>query len=81
MPCSAHPPTHPQVARAFNLCYDLKLTVRGEMEYAYLGEVTTPSKCGRMDQACAYGALVVMTYDADILHIKPAKLAGACLCA
>lgn len=27
------------VARAFNRVYDLKLTVRGEMELAYLGEI------------------------------------------
>ena len=38
------------VARAFNRVYDLKMTVRGEMEFAYLGEITTPSRCGRMDQ-------------------------------
>ncbi|HSO28124.1 MAG TPA: GHMP kinase, partial [Anaerolineales bacterium] len=40
-------------ARAFNRLYDLKLTTRGEMELAYLGERTTPSRCGRMDQGCA----------------------------
>lgn len=38
------------VARAFNRAYDLKMTVRGEMEYAYQGEIVTPSRCGRMDQ-------------------------------
>lgn len=38
-----------QVARAFNSAYDLRLTTRGEMEFAYLGEVTTPSKCGEPD--------------------------------
>eukprot|EP00798_Chlamydomonas_sp_ICE-L_P010077 gene10077-7974_t len=32
------------VARAFNQVYELKLTIRGEMEFAYLGEITTPSK-------------------------------------
>jgi len=37
------------VARAFNRIYDLKMTVRGEMEFAYTGEITTPSRCGRMD--------------------------------
>ena len=42
-------------ARAFNLVYDLKMTVRGEMEYAYRGEIATPSRCGRLDQGCAYG--------------------------
>lgn len=35
-----------QVARAFNKVYGLKLTTRGEMEFAYQGEITTPSKCG-----------------------------------
>jgi galactokinase len=43
------------VARAFNRVYDLKMTTRGEMEYAYQGEIVTPSRCGRMDQACAFG--------------------------
>ena len=37
------------VARAFNRIYDLKMTTRGEMESAYIGEITTPSRCGRMD--------------------------------
>ena len=39
--------THPlQVARAFNHLFGLRLTTRGEMEFAYQGETTTPSKCG-----------------------------------
>ncbi len=42
-------------ARAFNRVYDLRLTIRGEMELAYQGEITTPSRCGRMDQGCAFG--------------------------
>lgn len=55
-------------ARAFNRIYDLKLTVRGEMELAYMGEITTPSRCGRMDQGCAYGNRpVLMTFDGDRL--------------
>ena len=54
------------VARAFNRVYDLKMTVRGEMEFAYLGEITTPSRCGRMDQGCAYGNRpILMTFDGD----------------
>jgi UTP-glucose-1-phosphate uridylyltransferase/mevalonate kinase len=54
------------VARAFNRIYDLKMTVRGEMEYAYLGEITTPSRCGRMDQGCAYGNKpIMMVYDGE----------------
>jgi UTP-glucose-1-phosphate uridylyltransferase/mevalonate kinase len=59
------------VARAFNRVYDLKMTVRGEMEYAYLGEITTPSRCGRMDQGCAYGNRpVLMAYDGDRMDVK-----------
>jgi len=55
-------------ARAFNRVYDLKLTVRGEMELAYMGEITTPSRCGRMDQGCAFGNRpVLMTFDGDRL--------------
>eukprot|EP00899_Mesostigma_viride_P014699 jgi/Mesvir1/2322/Mv19349-RA.2 len=59
------------IARAFNRVYDLKMTVRGEMEYAYLGEITTPSRCGRMDQGCAYGPRpVLMTFDGDRVDVE-----------
>ncbi len=58
-------------ARAFNRVYDLKLTVRGEMEIAYQGEITTPSRCGRMDQGCAFGNRpVLMTFDGDRLDTE-----------
>jgi UTP-glucose-1-phosphate uridylyltransferase/mevalonate kinase len=58
-------------ARAFNRVYDLKMTIRGEMELAYQGEITTPSRCGRMDQGCAYGDRpILMTFDGDNLHVK-----------
>ncbi len=44
------------------------MTVRGEMELAYQGEITTPSRCGRMDQGCAFGNRpVLMTFDGDRL--------------
>jgi UTP-glucose-1-phosphate uridylyltransferase/mevalonate kinase len=57
-------------ARAFNLVYDLKMTVRGEMEYAYRGEIATPSRCGRLDQGCAYGGRpVAMVFDGDTLEV------------
>ena len=60
------------VARAFDRAYSLRLTVRGEMECAFAGERLTPSKCGRMDQACAFGSRpVLMTYDADFLKVEP----------
>ena len=62
------------VARAFNRLYDLKMTVRGEMEYAYQGEITTPSRCGRMDQGCAYGSRpVLMVFDGDHIDIEELK--------
>lgn len=58
-------------ARAFNRVYDLKMTVRGEMEMAYRGEITTPSRCGRMDQGCAYGERPVeMRFDGDALDVE-----------
>ncbi len=57
-------------ARAFNRIYDLKMTVRGEMELAYQGEITTPSRCGRMDQGCAFGNRpILMSYDSDRLDV------------
>jgi len=65
-------------ARAFNRLYDLKLTVRGEMELAYRGELTTPSRCGRMDQGCAFGRRpVLMTFDADLVDVRPLRVGGA----
>jgi UTP-glucose-1-phosphate uridylyltransferase/mevalonate kinase len=64
-------------ARAFNRAYDLKLTVRGEMELAYMGEITTPSRCGRMDQGCAFGNHpVLMTFDGDRLDTRTLTVAN-----
>jgi UTP-glucose-1-phosphate uridylyltransferase/mevalonate kinase len=58
-------------ARAFNRVYDLKMTTRGEMELAYHGEITTPSRCGRMDQGCAFGNRpILMTFDGDHLDVS-----------
>lgn len=63
------------VARAFNRAYGLKLTTRGEMQYAYEGERITPSQCGKMDQACAFGSTpVLMTYDGDVLAVEAAAV-------
>jgi UTP-glucose-1-phosphate uridylyltransferase/mevalonate kinase len=57
-------------ARAFNRIYDLKMTTRGEMELAYQGEITTPSRCGRMDQGCAFGNRpILMTFDGEHLDV------------
>lgn len=52
------------VSRAFNRVYELKMTIQDEMELAYQGEIVTPSRCGRMDQACAYGNRpILMSFD------------------
>lgn len=54
------------VARAFNKLYHLKMNIRGEMQAAFRGEQRTPSRCGRLDQACAYGVKPVkMIFDGD----------------
>lgn len=63
------------VARAFGRVYDLKMTVRAEMEAAYQGEILTPSRCGRMDQGCAFGqGAVRMTFDGDMLSTQRLKI-------
>ncbi|MEC4813436.1 MAG: GHMP kinase [Scytonema sp. PMC 1069.18] len=63
------------VARGFNQVYGLKMTVREEMEFAYLGEITTPSRCGRMDQACAYGNRpIAMLFDGDRIDVVELKV-------
>jgi len=63
------------VARAFNRIYDLKMTTRGEMEYAYQGEILTPSRCGRMDQGCAYGQRpILMVHDRDHLTVRELRV-------
>jgi UTP-glucose-1-phosphate uridylyltransferase/mevalonate kinase len=63
------------VARAFNRLYDLKMTIRGEMEFAYLGEITTPSRCGRMDQGCAFGSRpILMTFDGERIDVREVKV-------
>lgn len=59
------------VARAFNILYNLQISVRGEMEAAYRGEIFTPSRCGRLDQACAYGEKpVLMKFDGENLDVE-----------
>jgi len=59
------------VARAFNILYNLQISVRGEMEAAYRGEIFTPSRCGRLDQACAYGEKpVLMRFDGENLDVE-----------
>lgn len=63
------------VTRAFNRLYDLRMTTRGEMDMAYRGEITTPSRCGRMDQGCAYGSRpILMTFDSDAIDVRELRV-------
>ena len=63
------------VARAFNLLYKLNCNTMGEMFMAYYGEQRTPSRCGRLDQACAYGVKPVeMVFDGNEISVKPLVL-------
>ena len=60
------------VARAFNKLYELGLSIDEEMDLAYWGERITPSQCGRLDQACAYGNQpILMVFDGDRTTIEP----------
>ena len=59
------------VARAFNLLYNLHLNTMGEMNIAYVGELRTSSRCGRLDQACAFGVKPnLMTFDGDEVEVQ-----------
>lgn len=57
-------------AKAFKEVYDLPLSTRGIMNLAYLGEISTPSRCGRLDQACAYNRTIKMAFDGDNVAIN-----------
>ena len=59
------------VARAFNQLYGLNLNTLGEMNIAYVGELRTSSRCGRLDQACAFGVKPnLMTFDGDEVEVQ-----------
>ncbi len=63
------------VAKAFNQLYNLHLNTLGIMNMAYWGEQRTPSRCGRLDQACAFGVNpVAMTFDANELDVDRIKV-------
>lgn len=63
------------VARAFNIAYNLQLNTVGEMRIAYHGEQRTKSRCGRLDQACAYGVRpVCMYFDGSEIEVEPLKV-------
>ncbi len=58
------------VTKAFNQLYELHLNTLGIMNMAYWGEQRTPSRCGRLDQACAFGVNpVAMTFDGNELDV------------
>lgn len=58
------------VCRAFNQLYNLNLNTMGEMNIAYWGELRTSSRCGRLDQACAFGVRPIkMTFDAEEIDV------------
>lgn len=63
------------VARAFNQLYHLKMNIKGEMQAAFRGEQRTPSRCGRLDQACAYGVKPVkMIFDGSEIDSEEIKV-------
>ena len=65
------------VARSFNKLYNLGLTKRAEIEAAYQGEIMTSSRCGRMDQGCAYGQVPVqMVFDGELMTTAPLASGG-----
>ena len=58
------------VAKAFNQLYNLHLNTMGIMNIAYWGEQRTPSRCGRLDQACAFGVHPVsMIFDGNEIKV------------
>ncbi len=59
------------VAECFNRLYQLRLNTRGIMNIAYWGEQRTPSRCGRLDQACAFGSVpVIMSFDGNETDVE-----------
>lgn len=59
------------VTRAFNLLYGLNLNTMGEMSVAFYGEQKTLSRCGRLDQACAFGMIpICMTFDGQEIDVR-----------
>jgi len=64
-------------ARAFNQLYRLKMNTKGEMQAAFRGEQRTPSRCGRLDQACAYGVKpVLMEFDGIEVDSRELRAGG-----
>jgi len=65
------------VARAFNRLYTLNLNTRGEMDIAFKGEQRTKSRCGRLDQACAFGVVpTCMYFNGDDISVEKLVIKG-----
>lgn len=65
------------VVQACNQLYGLELDRGEEMELAYRGETLTPSRCGRMDQVCAFGQVpMFLTFDGEDLAMEAISLGG-----
>ncbi len=65
------------VVRAFNRLYRLGLTTADEMEAAFCGEERTRSRCGRLDQACAFGVRpVLMNFDGNHVDAEEITVGG-----
>ncbi|WP_266886324.1 hypothetical protein [Trichormus azollae] len=61
--------------RAFNQIYEFNMSRRDEIKFTYLGKITTPSPCGRMDQACAYGNQpIAIIFDGDVTEVIELKV-------
>lgn len=65
------------VVQAFNTLYGLHLNTQGVMNIAYWGEQRTPSRCGRLDQACAFGINpIAMDFDGNEIEVNRIRLGG-----
>lgn len=63
------------IARAFSKLYQLHLSIQGEMRAAYYGERLTRSRCGRLDQACAFGEQpIIMRFSDEEINIRKLKV-------
>ena len=62
------------VARAFNRAYDIKMTTRGEMEYAYQGELHAEPLRSHGPGLCFGCRPVVMHYDGEFMDVEAATM-------
>jgi len=60
------------VAKCFSQYYNLDMQLSDLMEVAYLGEMSTPSRCGRMDQCVAMGSETIglMTFNGNKCNLR-----------